>query len=275
MSENSPAPIFILSGGIGASGEQLVNTVLAQFPDGRIPVTIIGNLRTPEQVTKALRKAARLNAIVVHTLVEHGLREVLLEQAAGLGLSAFDLMGPLIEELETRLGRPALARPGLYRQHHQAYFARVAAIEYSMTHDDGMHPEGWPEADLLLVGVSRSGKTPLSIYLSVLGWKVANLPLVPEVAVPVELFDLDPRRVIGLTIDPDRLLYIRRQRTAHLGLPGPGDAQAASAYADPQGIAEEIQYALRVCRKGGFRVLNVTDKTIEASADEILKIIGG
>lgn len=270
--EPTTIQVFLLSGGIGASGEQLVNTILAQFPGRPAQVTIHGNLRSPAQIERILQRAVQVDAILVYTLVDGALRQRLAERAAELGLVAIDLMGDLIGELETRLDQPALGQPGLYRQHHQAYFKRVGAIEYTIAHDDGMHPEGWGEADLLLTGVSRSGKTPLSIYLSVLGWKVANLPLVPEVAVPVELFELDPMRVIGLTIDTDRLLYIRRQRSARLGLPG-GDSPLASAYSDPEQVAEEIQYARRVFRKGGFRVINVTDKTIEASADEILKLV--
>ena len=133
-----------------------------------------------------------------------------------------------------------------------------------MNHDDGQRREGWPQADVVLAGVSRTGKTPLSIYLSVLGWKVANVPLVPETAVPPELFRLDRGRVVGLAIDLDRLLNFRRQRSTEMGI------SQNLPYADPARIAAELDFAQQVFRRGRFIVINVTDKTVEASANEII-----
>jgi regulator of PEP synthase PpsR (kinase-PPPase family) len=134
-----------------------------------------------------------------------------------------------------------------------------------MNHDDGKNPDGWPQADTLLVGVSRVGKTPLSLYLAVLGWKVANVPLVPEIPIPESLFSLDPQRVIGITVEPDRLLEYRARRQKLLGAPGP------SAYANSESVHEEIEEALKVFRKGKFKIVDMTDKTIEQGADEIIR----
>jgi regulator of PEP synthase PpsR (kinase-PPPase family) len=143
----------------------------------------------------------------------------------------------------------------------------VAAIDFAMVHDDGLRAGGWAEAEIMLVGVSRVGKTPLSMYLAVLGWKVANLPLVPDLDPPAELFELDPRRVVGLTMEPDRLVFHREQRRRRMGVPGLG------AYTDPAAIREELAAARRVFDRHGFSAIDVTDKPIEASANQVIDLI--
>ena len=259
--------IYIVSGGVGASGEQLVNTVLAQFPESSIQVSTLGNVRQMQQIETVLAQAKANNGTIVLTLVDAHLREILLNLAQTLGVVTIDLMGPLLVRLESVLGQPPLGQPGRYRQMNRPYFERVAAIEYTLAHDDGLRPKDWPAADVVLVGVSRTGKTPLSVYLSILGWKVANYPIVPEVSIPPELFQLDPTHVVGLTIDLDRLLTFRRQRSSLLGI------SPEMKYANPEEVEEELRTARKVFRQGGFFMLNVTDKTLEASADEVIKHI--
>lgn len=265
--KRNPPPIFIVSGGTGASGEQVVNTVLAQFPDTRVPVLTIRNVRHAEQLQNVVAQAEEQGGAIVHTLVETGLRQKLASLAHERGVVAIDLMGALLERLTSVLGQPPVEKPGLYRQHNRPYFERIEAIEYALKHDDGQNRAGWPAADVVLVGVSRSGKTPLSIYLSVLGWKAANFPVVPEIPIPDELYQLDPKRVVGLKIDLDRLLTFRRRRIGQLGIP------AQSAYTDPSRLEEELDLAYSVFKKGGFFTIDVTDKTVELSADEIIKWI--
>jgi regulator of PEP synthase PpsR (kinase-PPPase family) len=170
----SSPTIFILSGGIGSSGEQLVNTVLAQFPGASVKLVMVGSIRQPEQILATLAQARVAGGMVVHTLVETPLRSLLAQEAQRMGVTAVDLMGPLIQWLAQALGREPLGKPGLYRQLNRQYFERVAAIDFTMAHDDGKNPEGWEQAEFVLVGVSRVGKTPLSLYLAVLGWKVAK-----------------------------------------------------------------------------------------------------
>ncbi|CAG0929326.1 Putative pyruvate, phosphate dikinase regulatory protein [Thermoflexales bacterium] len=262
-----PPPIYIVSGGIGASGEQLVQTVLTQFPDSNVPLITVGNVRQATQIKRVVAQAQKTGGTIVHTLVDDRLRHRLIDLALAANVVAVDLMGSLLSRLETVLNREALGKPGLYRQFHRAYFERVSAIEFTMAHDDGQQPAGWPQAEIVLAGVSRAGKTPLSMYLAVLGWKVANVPLVPEVPPPPDLFKLDRRRVIGLTIRPDQLIVFREQRYARLGVSTPID------YIHPRRIGEEVQAALKVFRRGRFAVIDVTDKPIETSADEIIKLI--
>jgi hypothetical protein len=265
--QRSVPTIFIVSGGVGASGDQLVQTVLAQFPDNSVSVVVLGNVRLVEQVEEVIVRARETGGMIIHTLVDGDLRDALISAANQQRVQAVDLVGPLLAWLAENLGKDPLAHPGLYRKLHKEYFGRVEAIEYTMAHDDGKDPAGWQAAEIVLAGVSRTGKTPLSLYLSVLGWKVANVPIIPGVQVSPELYRVDRRRVVGLTIEPGQLLIHRKQRQIRLGAPG------FSAYVDPAAVYEEIQTALQEFHDGGFSIVDVTDKTIESSADEVIRLI--
>ena len=264
---NEAPPIFIVSGGAGASGEQLVRTVLAQVPDAHIPVITVGRVSESAQIKHVVAQAARCGGTIVHTLVDARLRSVLVERAQAHGVAAIDLMGDLLARLSQVVGSEPLEQPGLYRQLHRVQFDRMAAIEFAIIHDDGKRPADWPAAEVVLAGVSRVGKTPLSMYLSVMGWKVANVPLVMGLEPPEALFALDRRRVVGLTIAPAQLVGFRRQRQRRLGAPGRTD------YTDPTAITEELEMARHVFERGGFTAVDVTDKPIETSADEIIALI--
>lgn len=266
MSKPESVPtIFVISGGIGASGEQVVHTLLAQFPVDAVRVTTIGNVRYPEQITNALLQAQKVDALVVHTLVEPLLHDHLLYESQRLNVQALDLMGPIMSWVTEKLGMAPKAQPGLYRQLHMEYFERVSAIDFTMTHDDGKNPDGWSQANAILVGVSRVGKTPLSVYLAVLGWKVANVPLVSQIPVPEGLLLLNPQRIIGLTVEPNQLLQYRRRRQKQLGAPG------LSVYDDPSAIYGEVEDALNLFHRNHFKIIDMTEKTIEQGADEIVR----
>lgn len=259
--------IYIVSGGVGASGEQLVRTALAQFQQVDIPVVIVPQVRQMAQAEEVVEQAARTGGIIVHTLVDEDLRQALNRLARRRNVVAVDLMGRLLAQLANLLGQEPIGQPGLYRRLRQAYFDRVEAIEFTMAHDDGRNPGEWPRAEIVLVGVSRVGKTPLSMYLAVQGWKVANVPLLAGVPPPAELLRVDRRRVVGLTIEPGQLVDHRRQRQRRLGVPG------ESAYTDPAGLYEEVETARRFYRRSGFAVVDITDKPIEESADEIIALV--
>jgi regulator of PEP synthase PpsR (kinase-PPPase family) len=260
-------PIYIVSGGVGASGEQVVHTLLAQFPDVQAPVITCGNVRSADQVEQVIARAKKDGGLIVHTLIDADLRWELVQQAESEEILAIDLMGDLLGWMITHYRQEPLGVPGLYRQLNKDYFERVSAIEFSMAHDDGKNPSGWPKADIVLVGVSRTGKTPISLYLSVLGWKVANIPLVPEIPTPTGIYELDPRRVIGLMIEPGQLLLHRQHRQRQLGVGG------KSAYSDPVRILDEIQQARNLYQQAGFPIINVTDKPIETCTDEIIRTV--
>lgn len=266
---NSPGShtILIVSGGAGASAEQVVHTVLAQFPNSRTQVITIPHVRLESQIDEVIEQAKTSEATLVYTLVDEKLRTYLKLRASTQEVMAIDLMGTLIDRLEKILDQPSAGQPGLYRQLNKAYFDRVGAIEYTMAHDDGKNPETWHEAEIILAGVSRAGKTPLSLYLSVLGWKVANVPLVPGLELAPQLFQLDPHRVFGLKVEAGQLLAFRQQRQQRLGVSGPSD------YVNPDKVLEELEYALRIFKRSGFTVIDVTDKPIESCADEVIRLM--
>ncbi len=262
-----PTSIYVVSGGTGASGEQLVRTVLAQFPEAPVSVVTVSHVRHLAQIRHVVAQAARCGSIVVHTLVDARLRAEMVRLAREQGVVAIDLMGELLDQLSERLHVAPLGQPGLYRQMQRVHFDRMAAIEFAIVHDDGKRPEDWPLAEIVLVGVSRVGKTPLSMYLSVMGWRVANVPLVMGLEPPAGLFELDRNRVVGLTIAPAQLRLFRLQRQRRLGVYG------HASYTDASAIYEELEMARRVFERGGFAVLDVTDKPIETTADEIVALI--
>jgi regulator of PEP synthase PpsR (kinase-PPPase family) len=267
LMKSPTTPIYIVSGGTGASAQHLVDTVLVQFPGSHLQVITITSVRQIEQIEDVVAQAATSGGTIVHTLVNSHLRNSLIRLSQKRNVVSIDLMGTLLSRLSEVLGKEPVARPGLYRQLHQDYFERVAAIEFTMTHDDGMNPKGWSKAEIMIVGVSRVGKTPLSIYLSVLGWKVANLPVILGLPLEKELFQLDPRRIIGLDIDPSRLLIHRRQRLKRMGELEP------SAYIDQNNINDELEAARQVFKQVGASVINVTDNPIESSANEVIELI--
>lgn len=265
--KDAPPPVHIVSGGTGASGQQIVETALAQFPTLRVPVILSNHVRSLKQVESAVRKAAAGGGTVVHTLVDSGLREALVRLGERHGVVTIDLMGPLLERVAGRTGAKPLEQPGLYRKLRKDYFDRVEAIDFAVAHDDGSKPDDIPLADVVIIGVSRCGKTPLSMYLAVHGWKVSNIPILKDIPMPGELFRMDRRKVIGLSIEYKRLLEHRKKREELMGRVG------ITAYSRPSAVFEELEVARRIYREGGFHVVDVTDKPMEIIADEIIRII--
>lgn len=265
--KGTPPPVYIVSGGSGASGLQIAETTLAQFPTLRVPVIIRNHIRSVKQVEISVKEAKADGGTVVHTLVDGALRDALIRLGEKHGVVTIDLMGPLLEQVAGKTGAKPLQQPGLYRKLRKDYFDRVEAIDFAVSHDDGSRPEDISSADVVIIGVSRCGKTPLSMYLAVHGWRVANLPIIKDIPLPGELFQMDRRRVIGLSIEHRRLLEYRRKREEHMGRVG------TTAYSSPSAVFEELEVARRIYREGGFYVVEATDKPIEIIAAEIIKFI--
>ncbi|MBN2044806.1 MAG: kinase/pyrophosphorylase [Anaerolineales bacterium] len=268
--DNKKYPVYVVSGGVGHSGEQVLRTVLAQFPEHAVEIKIESRVRRLERLDGIVAQAAREGGLVVHTLVNDEIRAALTSQLEAHQVPAVDLIGDLLTHLSQVFGQPPSGIPGLYRQQRRSYFERVEAIDYSLAHDDGIDPEGWPDADVLLIGPSRTGKTPVSMYLAVLGWKVANYPIVPGMDFPAEIEDISPHKVIGLTIDPVRLQAHRTQRQRRMGT-----AVGSSPYTDLEKIFGELEQAKKFYHLRGYRKVDVTDKPIETCADEVLRLVPG
>lgn len=260
-------PIFVVSGGTGATGELLARTVMAQFPNVNVPLHIEAHVLNAEQVHHVVAKAAGIpGAIILHTMVNSDRRHLLAVEASKAGVVTFDLASHLIEHLSRELGSQPLGRPGLYRQLHKSYFDRIEAIEFTVAHDDGKRVEDLAKAEIVLIGVSRVGKTPLSMYLAMQGWKTANVPFVPEVPMPAELTACDMRRVVGLIIEPQQLMVHRKVRAERTGIP-------EGAYIDRDEVRDEIRSAQHFFAKHGITVVDTTNKPIETSAEEIASLV--
>ncbi|MEF3274548.1 MAG: kinase/pyrophosphorylase [Chloroflexus sp.] len=260
-------PLYVVSGGAGAVGEQVARLTLSQFEEADVPLIVVPNVRTTEQIAEVVTQAAQQNGTILHTLMEPALRRELMRLAREMGVVEIDLVGSVLSRLATVLQKEPLGKPGLYQMRRSSYFARLDAIEYTVEHDDGNKPRDLHQADIVLVGVSRVGKTPLSMYLAVLGWKVANVPLVREIPLPNDLFQIDPRRVIGLIVEAEQITARRRWRQRRMGI------QLGGSYTSLEAAVDEIEWARRIFRQHGWTTLNVTDKSIEESADEIISLI--
>ncbi len=265
--KNTPPPIFIVSGGRGLAGNHMVQSLLIQYPENKIPVVIHPEIDSKSKVKKVVEQAKAENALIVHTMVDPALRDELNKICESIGVRSIDYMGPLANYLDEQLDVEPLQHPGLYRKLNQEYFERIESIEFTLSHDDGMGHERLQNAEIILTGVSRVGKTPLSVYLAMFGWKVANVPLVKGIQPPDELFQVDPNRVFGLHIGTSQLISHRKKRMQSW------NNHQNPLYVDENTVKEEIRNALFVFERGGFTVLTVTNKPIESTANEILNLI--
>ena len=271
MNKNNPdkkiPPIYIVSGGKGLAGDAVVQSVLIQFPNNKVPVIIVPDVLNQSKIDELISTAQATNGVIVHTMVDPETRQLLIQSCTQHQVNHIDLVGDLSDYLSSLLNTSPISKPGLYRLSHIEYFRRVEAIDFTLKVDDGQNPEKIVQADIVLTGVSRTGKTPLSVYLAMFGWKVANVPLVPGIDPPVELFRADPGRVFGLNISPVYLIAQRANRVRSLHM------DESTDYINKRKVGEELDYARRIFDKGGFTEIQITNKPIESSANEILTIL--
>ncbi|MBN1888820.1 MAG: kinase/pyrophosphorylase [Thermoflexales bacterium] len=259
--------LFIVSDATGKTAESMLRSALAQFKGAPWELVRRGEINTQQQVHAVVREAAEVGAgLIIHTLVRNNLRGLLLAEARAHGLDSMDLMGPLLDRLTTHLRLMPREKPGLFKQLAEAKSREIEAVEFAFRHDDGQHPEGLKQAELVLTGVSRTMKTPITLYLAYRGWFAANVPLIPKVAPPPELLALPPERVFCLVTSPERLLELRRVRAGQLGTPIEGYASLAH-------LRQELLYARRLGRDHGWQEIDVTGKSVEEVAGEILALL--
>jgi len=268
MSNEKRATVYIISDGTGETASTMIRAALVQYSEVDSHIVRHKNVRSENQVEALIDSAFESKAIIVHTMASPHLRDKIKEYAAGKGIQAVDLLGPLLDQLDIYFGVKSSHQVGLLHTVDTRYFRRIEAIEYTVKHDDGKCLTDLDEADIILVGVSRTSKTPLSIFLSHKGWKVVNIPLVLNTPLPKELSGVDQRKIVALIIDPDSLSRIRRNRLEKFGQ-DPGGEYARSSY-----IAKEIEYAEGIYRQNQrWPVLNVTERALEETATEITRII--
>ena len=260
--------VFVISDGTGETASHMVRAALVQYREAEITVVRCRNVRTEDQVAAVLDEAKDRIGFVAFTVVSPHLKTAIEDGCSSRQLTAIDLLSPLLVGLDRYFGIANTSREaGLLRTVNEKYFRRIEAIEYTVKHDDGKELRDLDQADIVLVGISRTSKTPLSIFLSHKGWKVANIPIVLNVPLPTQLKTIDQKKIVALTIDPDKLSRIRQKRVEKLG-------DSAGDYAQVRHVQNEIEYALGIFRENKrWPVFNVTERALEETAAEITKLI--
>ncbi len=258
--------LHLLSDSTGETLEMIAKAALAQFDDAEVIRHFWPMVRSQQHLERIMPDIAANPGLVLYTMVNPETRAKLEEHCRGLGLPAIAALDAVTDALENMLGQQAKARPGRQHLMDEAYFARVEAIQFTIAHDDGVSWEDWEAADMVLAGVSRSSKTPTSIYLANRGYKVANIPIVVESPPPSALFGLKHPLVVGLTTAPDRLVQVRRNRLLSL------NQTPETAYVDNEKVAREVQFARRMFADNAWPVIDVTRRSIEETAAAIINL---
>lgn len=262
MLQNDKEIIFYLvSDSVGETAQKVLTATITQFPSVRVKeIKRFPFIESVEILEGILHEALSEQAILVITVVNQELVTTATKFCEETGLAYVDYMSPLTNLIEAKTGTSPLRTPGAMHQLNKEYFSRVEAIEFAVKYDDGKDPRGFKNADFVLLGISRTSKTPLSMYLANKSYKVANLPLIPEVPLPKELFEIDPQKIIGLTNSIDSLLQVRKTRLKASGL------KEESSYTNIARIQEELKYASDTFKQLGVVPINVHNKAIEETA---------
>jgi [pyruvate, water dikinase]-phosphate phosphotransferase / [pyruvate, water dikinase] kinase len=262
---SAPLEIHVISDSTGETAARFAEAVERQFPEEEFETVRHPRVATIDDVQLAAARARGRRAVVMYTIVEPTLREAMKTLCKRYRLHYCDLLGHPIEAVARVSGQPATGMPGALPVLDSSYFKRMAAIEFAVRYDDGVGAHGLGDADIVLVGVSRSSKTPLSMYLGYLGYKTANVPIVRGIDPPRELFEIDPGKIVGLTMDAEALAEIRRVRARGL--------RCAGTYAQLEEIYDELEQAEAVHRRLGCPVIEVSKLAIEETARRIIGLV--
>jgi regulator of PEP synthase PpsR (kinase-PPPase family) len=258
--------LFIVSDGTGETAAAAVRAAMSQFPT-QWRMRTFGDIRHESQIRRVLDRAEDARALLVFTIVHEPLTRALRNAALERGIPFVDLLGPIISKMASHFALTPQFRPGILHGFSDEYFRRIEAVEFAVRHDDGANLHTLFQADLVLTGVSRTSKTPLSMYLAQRGLKTGNVPIVPGIEPPRELLESDPRKIIGLVVAPSTLLGIRRERVRALRAP------PYLAYADPDAVVQELARARRLFRAQGWRTVDITGRAVEENASRILELL--
>lgn len=266
--QRRPHQVLVVSDGTGVTGERVVQAAMTQFDPDSVTVRRIPDVRSTGMIEQVVEEASLCDATILFSLVAVEHRRHLIRQARRRDVAVIDILGRILLRLSDVLGESPRAQAGLFRQIDEEYFQRIAAVDFAVKHDDGSRISELDMADIVLVGVSRSSKTPLSMLLAYRGWRVANVPIVLAIDPPPELYKLDPSRVFALTAHPEWLHGVRGQRSRRMA------PDWEIVYADMQHIREELRWFRHVCAKTEWTQVEVTHKAVEDTASEILALLG-
>lgn len=258
--------VYIVSDATGATGHRVVQAALAQFGAADVTLEVRPGVRETEQVQQLVREAAQAGGTIVHTLVVPELRALMVAEGREHHVVTIDLMGPLVARLSECLELAPEARPGILRQLDEDYLHRIEAIDFAVRHDDGRNPDDLTQAELVLVGVSRTSKTPISIFLAYRGWRVANVPIIADLEPPPILRLVDRSKILAVTIDPERLVLLRKARANRMGI------GSSRSYASLEHVRRELDWADLLIRRERWATVDVTNKSIEECAAEIIAL---
>ena len=259
--------IYAVSDSIGETAESVVKATTSQFVQEKFDVIRVPYVKDKAQVEKVIEEARENHGIICYTVVSPELREHIAQKALEHDVEVVDVLGPMLKAIEKISGLLPKNQAGLIHALDHEYFKRVEAVEFAVKYDEGKNPLGLAKADVVIIGVSRTSKTPLSMYLAHKQIKVANVPLVPEIMPPEELFKVPSHKIIGLLIDPFKLNEIRSERLKTMGL------HDGAAYADVKRINEELEYAKGIMRRLHCTIINVSNRAIEETAGMILEYV--
>lgn len=259
--------IYVVSDSVGETAELVTKAAASQFHNLQVEVKRIPYVEDTETIKEVVALAKENQAIIGFTLVVPKMREYLIQEALLHNVQVVDIIGPMVNMMEKVYNIQPREEPGLVRKLDEEYFKKVEAIEFAVKYDDGRDPRGVLRADIVLIGVSRTSKTPLSQYLAHKRYKVANVPIVPEVDPPEELFQISPAKCFGLKINPEKLNHIRKERLKALGLSDNAN------YANIERIKEELAYFDQVVNKIKCRVIDVSNKAVEETANHIIHFV--
>ncbi len=262
----TPVELHIVSDSTGETATRLVMALEAQFPDETFEEIRHPRVETVEDLQLAVERAKGRPAVLVYTLVQPELRDEMRNLCRRAKVHYCDILGPPLASIAKVSGTGAQMKAGARPPLNSAYFKRMAAIEFAVKYDDGLGAAGLREADIVLVGVSRTSKTPLSMYLGYLGYKTANVPIVKGIDPPEELFGLSPAKVVGLTIDASRLAEIRRERARLM-------QASREKYAGLVEVYEELEEAAAIHRRLGCPVIDVTELSVEETAVRVIRLV--
>jgi len=259
--------VYILSDGTGRTATQLLDASLVQFTSVEVVKHVRPKVRSEEQIRDIILEAYSNKGIIIHTLVSKELRHFILDLGQLYELVTIDLMGPMLSQLAIHFEYLPEENPGIFSKLNKAYFQRIEAVEYTLRHDDGQRVDELDKADIVLLGVSRTFKTPLSVYMAHKGWFVGNIPIILGIPLPDVVYRLPPERIFCLTTYSKRLATLRESRDKHLG-------GFTGNYATQSYVHKELDYARKIFRMHPkWKVINVAHKPIEEISSEILTIL--
>ncbi|SET63566.1 hypothetical protein SAMN05421676_106149 [Salinibacillus kushneri] len=259
--------VYVVSDSVGETAELVVKASLSQFNNGEFKIQRIPYVDDEGTILETVELAKSNQAMIGYTLVKPELREYIKKKAEKADIMAVDIMGPMIESMKKHLNREPKLEPGLVHKLDEDYFKRIEAVEFAVKYDDGRDPRGILLADIVLIGVSRTSKTPLSQFLAHKKFKVANVPIVPEVDLPEELYRISPSKCVALKISPEKLNHIRKERLKALGL------NSKANYANMERIKQELDYFNGIVEKLNCKVIDVSNKAVEETANVVQNLM--